>query len=175
MYKISPINSKEIARIVKGVHYGEASDIEYISIDTREKFNINTVYIAIKGKSYDGNDFINEAISKGCSLIISNTDINSKIPYIKVENTIHALGSLSKYLSKNIRKIGITGSVGKTTVKEMIYLVLKEKYNASKTEKNENNEIGVPLTLLNSINNDICIVEMGMRGLNEIDYLSFLW
>ena len=174
MYKISPINSKEIARIVKGVHYGEASDIEYISIDTREKFNINTVYIAIKGKLYDGNDFINEAISKGCSLIISSVDIKSKIPYIKVENTIHALGSLSKYLSKNIRKIGITGSVGKTTVKEMIYLVLKEKYNASKTEKNENNEIGVPLTLLNSINNDICIVEMGMRGLNEIDYLSFL-
>ena len=53
MYKISPINSKEIARIVKGVHYGEASDIEYISIDTREKFNINTVYIAIKGKLYE--------------------------------------------------------------------------------------------------------------------------
>ena len=172
MYKIQPIDAIEISNIVNGKLHGVNSKVEYISTDTREEFLSNTAYVALKGEKFDGNSFINEAIKKRSSLIISDADIDDNIPHIKVSSSLVALGTLAKHLTKDIRKIGITGSVGKTTVKEMTHLVLNEKFKVSKTNKNENNEIGVPITLLKAINNDFCVVEMGMRGLDQIRYLS---
>ena len=172
MYKIKPIYASEIAKIADGTLFGKNTIIEYVSIDTREEYKLNTAYIAIKGKKYDGHTFISEALRKESSLIISNYRIQEAESNIVVTDTAVSLGRLAKYLSENVRKIGITGSVGKTTVKEMVYLVLNEKYNVAKTKENENNEIGVPITLLKSYDSDIVIVEMGMRGLNQIRYLS---
>ena len=82
------------------------------------------------------------------------------------------MGDFSKTQIKNTKVIGITGSVGKTTTKELVLSVLKQKFNVCGTTDNQNNEIGVPLTLLNINKHDFCVVEMGMRAKGEIDYLS---
>ncbi len=174
MYKIQSIEAEKIANIIDGKLYGKNSKVEYVSTDTRECFFLNTAYFALKGEKFNGNAFVNEAIKKGSSLIVSNMKLDTKISHIKVNDSTIALGALAKYLTQDIKKIGITGSVGKTTVKEMTHLVLSEKYNSSKTNNNENNEVGVPITLLKSANKEFCVVEMGMRGAGQIRYLSSL-
>lgn len=172
MYKIKPIKVSEILKIINGKLYGNDTLIEYISTDSREEIKENTAYIAICGDKFNGNDFIEEAINKGCNLIISNKAFNLNVSIIVVEDTKIALGLLSKELTINNTKIAITGSIGKTTVKNMVSLVLKEKFSVVSTYKNENNEIGVPITLLRGIESDFTVVEMGMRGLGQISYLS---
>ena len=174
MYKIKSTTNEEIAKMLNGNLIGKNDIIKYISTDTREEFYDNTCFIALRGNSFDGNDFINDAINKNCALIIADKNINCNIPIIVVDDTKRAFGLLAKFLSNKTDVIGITGSVGKTTVKEMLSLILREKYNIAGTFKNENNEIGVAKTLLSQINNDCCIVEMGMRGLGEIEWLSYL-
>jgi len=132
----------------------------------------NSCYIAIKGEKYDGNDYIDKAIKNGAELIISDENIKCSKPVIRVENSRLALCILAKENVKNTTVIGITGSVGKTTVKEMVKSVLSQKYSVSGTMDNENNEIGVAKTLLSVKNEDFCIVEMGMRARGEISFLS---
>ncbi len=129
-------------------------------------------YVAIKGEKFDGNSFINEAIQRGASLIITDSDIKCEIPVIRVKSSKEALCILSKENVKKTRLIGVTGSVGKTTVKEMIKSVLSQRYSVICTRNNENNEIGVAKTLLSVTNEDFCIVEMGMRARGEIRFLS---
>lgn len=174
MYKIPNTTSKEIAKILKNRLFGNNDVIEYISTDTRENFYNNTCYVALKGSRFNGNEFIDEAIKKKCRLVITDKYINSKIPIIVVNDTKKAFGLLAKAFSQKTNVIGITGSVGKTTVKEMLALVLKEKYSVLSTYKNENNEIGVAKTLLSVENNDYCVVEMGMRSQGEIAWLSYI-
>ena len=174
MFEIKPISSKEISKILKAQPINEDVTVRYISTDTREAFLSNTCFIALKGNNYDGNDFICEAIKKKCALIITDKKFPLSVPSIVVKDTLVAFGLIAKHLSPRSRVIGITGSVGKTTVKEMLTLILKEKYTATATVKNENNEIGVAKTLLSQKDNDYCVVEMGMRGMGEIEYLSYL-
>lgn len=175
MYEIKPITGQEISRILNSKLIGKDNIIKYISTDTREKFFKNTCFIALNGNNYDGNEFINDAIKNNCALIITNKSIIcSRTPTIIVKDTKIAFGLLAKFLSHKAKVIGITGSVGKTTVKEMVSLILREQFSISSTIKNENNEIGVAKTLLSQDDNDYCVVEMGMRGIGEIEYLSYL-
>ncbi len=124
-----------------------------------------------------GYNYIDDAIERGAKLIITQKDINSKnVNIIKVDDTIKALGLLggevrNSWSNKSV--IAITGSVGKTTTKELIWLILSKKFKVLKTEGNMNNEIGVPITLLRLDNTyQICVFELGMNHLNEISYLS---
>lgn len=126
------------------------------SIDTRT-INPGDIFIPIKGPNFDGNDFIEEALKKDASQIL------------KVDLTEFA-ENYRKNL--NIPIIAITGSSGKTTTKDLLYSILSQKYKVNKTHENFNNEIGVPLTLINTDNADLAIIEMGMRGLNEIKHLT---
>lgn len=174
MYKINTTNALKLAEILEGELFGENCKIEYISTDTREQFHNNTCYIAIKGKNFDGNNFLNDAIAENCSLIVLDKKVPCNIPMIVVKDTKKAFGLLAKELSQKAKIIGITGSVGKTTVKEMVTLVLRERYSVASTIKNENNEIGVAKTLLSINNNDYCVIEMGMRALHEIEWLSYI-
>ena len=114
MYKIKPIIASEISKIINGKLYGNDTLIEYISTDTREEFKEKTVYFAICGDKFNGNDFIEEAINKGCNLIISNKDFYLNTSTIVVKDTKIALGLLARELTTNNTKIAITGSVGKT-------------------------------------------------------------
>ena len=134
----------------------------------------DSCYIAIKGKKYNGNDYINEARSNGAKLIITDDKSKEGKDVIYVDNSVIALGNIAKKFFSGAKVIGITGSVGKTTVKEMVKSVLAQKYRVHSTLNNENNEIGVAKTLLSCKDGEYCVVEMGMRGRGEIDYLSEL-
>lgn len=129
-------------------------------------------YVAIKGEKFDGNSFIDEALQKGATLVITDSDIRCKAPSIRVKDSKEALCALSGKNIKKTRIIGVTGSVGKTTVKEMIKSVLSQRYSVICTRENENNEIGVAKTLFSINKEDFCIVEMGMRARGEIRFLS---
>ncbi|HCT84310.1 MAG: hypothetical protein DKM50_12820 [Candidatus Margulisiibacteriota bacterium] len=128
-----------------------------VSIDTRT-LKPGDSYIPIKGQNFDGHNFIEEALKKGAAEILDVDIVDYARSYRK---------------QFDIPIIAITGSSGKTTTKDMLHSVLSTKYNVIKTKENQNNELGVPLTLLGiEANTEIAIVEMGMRGLGEIKFLS---
>jgi UDP-N-acetylmuramoyl-tripeptide--D-alanyl-D-alanine ligase len=178
---MEPISILKIAKITKGVLKWDRGDIliEDISIDSNN-IKRNSLFIAIKGKNFDGHDFIEEAFNKGAKAVIICKEI--KLPFkdkaiIKVKDSIKALGEIAYYNRSRYKNtlIAITGSNGKSTTKEMVASVLSKKYKVCKSEKSYNNEIGVPLTLLKVNPEDEYIVaEMGMNKRGEIDNLANL-
>ena len=148
--------------------------IESISTDTRS-LKKNSLFIAIKGENFDGNDFVDEALSKGSNIIIADNKRfknNKDKRIIWVNDSIKALKTISNNIIKDYggNVIAITGSNGKTTTTNIIGKTLK---NNSKTLKNFNNEIGMPLSLMNaSSKSKNLIFEIGASKLNDIDYLS---
>ena len=127
----------------------EEKVITEISTDTRN-LPAGCLFIAIKGERFDGHAFIKQAIENGAAAAVSEYPVDG-CPCIVVKNTRTALLKLAKYYRSKFNPVlvGITGSVGKTTTKEMIALVLSEKYKTLKTQGNLNNEIGLPKTLFN--------------------------
>ena len=165
---------EDIARAVNGELKGKNCKINCITTDSREKCSFPSCFFAIKGEKFNGNDHIAEAMENGAMVIVTDEKIGCGCAVIRVEDTRRALGLLAKAHIGSTRVIGVTGSQGKTTVKDMIISVLREKYSVCGTVSNQNNEIGVALTLLGSKNEDFCVVEMGMRGCGEIEWLSYI-
>ena len=168
----------EILKAVNGeLLSGELKSKAYgVSTDSRN-INPGSLFIPLIGENFDGHDYINEAFTKDASISLTHKDITKKNDktIIRVEDTLKALGDLSAYwrLKFSIPLVAITGSVGKTSTKDMISSILSQKYNVLKNEGNFNNEIGLPLTLLKLDSfHEVIIVEMGMRGLGEIQRLS---
>lgn len=171
---------KEIQNMVKGYgHKDDNSDIiiHGVSTDTRT-IKKGQLYVPIKGEKFDGHDFINAAIDNGAvaslwckSVPIPDTDI----PLIFVDDTLTAIQMLSKeYRNEiNVKVIGVTGTNGKTSTKDILGSILKTKYKTFKTKGNLNNQLGVPLTLL-SLDEDteMAVIEMGMSSLGEIEVLT---
>lgn len=145
-----------------------------ISTDSRN-ITLGAIFFALKGDNFDGNKFAQKALETGASVaVIDNPDFLSD-GCILVDNTLNALQSLARHHRKmlGIRIIGITGSNGKTTTKELLAAVLASKYNVYATKGNLNNHIGVPLTLLSLTDkNDIAIVEMGANHPGDIKELA---
>ncbi len=149
------------------------------SKDTRT-IKKNDVYLGIKGGKNDGNNFYEDAFQKGaCCCILDNLENVDVLKYsdktiIKVEDTVKCLQQLATYKRSmyDIPVIAITGSVGKTSTKDMIYEVISKKYKTLKTEGNLNNHIGLPLTILRLKEEEALVVEMGMNHLSEIRLLS---
>lgn len=164
----------EIAEAINGNMIGTDEKIESITINSKENSNCPSCFFAIKGKRYNGADFIDEAIQNGAKLIVTQEKIYCSVTVIYVENVVVALGLLAKRHKGNTRVIAITGSNGKTTTKDMVISVLRTKYSVCGTKANFNNEIGVSLTLLSIKKEDFCVVEMGMRGFGEIEWLSYI-
>lgn len=143
-------------------------------------------YIGIKGEKFDGSSFWKEALNNGAeTVIINNIKLNEIEEYkkqnkniIQVEDTIKAIGEMASYKMKiqkekyNLKVVGVTGSVGKTSTKDIIANVLSKKYKVLKTEGNNNNHIGLPLTILRLQDEEIAVIEMGMNHLGEISYLT---
>ena len=154
------------------------------------------VYIALKGERFDGNDFCQSAIDNGAKVCIVSKDVRekendtklvnteadkinnsikeNKVTIIKVEDTLKALQEIATYkrMQYNIPVVAVTGSVGKTSTKDLIASVVSQKYNTLKTKGNYNNEIGLPLTILGLTNEEAMVVEMGMNHLGEIRKLT---
>ena len=148
--------------------------IKEIKTDTR-KINEGDIFIALKGKKYNGEDFIDEAINKGASACVVENSINDKC--IEVSDTIETLFLLGNYFRNkyNIPLIAITGSNGKTTTKDLLSHVLSSKYNVLKNEGSKNNIIGVSDTLFKlNDSHEIIVMELGTNHLGEISYLSYM-
>lgn len=150
--------------------------------DTRDMQKGDT-YIGIMGEHYDGSSFYKEAISRGANcVILTESYANNKeiekgdLPIIVVKDTFKCLQILAQYKREHVVTyfIGVTGSVGKTSTRDMIYSVLSTKFLTLKNEKNYNNQIGVPLTMLKINKEEMAIVEMGMNQFGEIESLSKL-
>lgn len=175
------ITLNEIIEAVNGQIYRKGSCDNYsgICIDTR-KLESGNIYIAIKGEVFNGNLFVEEASQKGAPICIVD-EIAFKENKLKdstiilVDDTKKALKELAKYYRSklNIKVIGVTGSTGKTTTKDLIAAGLSAKYKVFKTKGNFNNEIGLPLMIFNLDDSyDIAVLEMGMNNLNEIHRLA---
>lgn len=163
----------ELIRVVNGKSIINSEQIiNNIKTDTR-KIDSGDIFIALKGKNYDGHNYILEALQKGAIACIVEKSINEYC--IEVNSTFESLFLLGNYFRNkyNIPLVAITGSNGKTTTKDLLFDVLSSKYNVIKNEGNKNNIIGVSDTLFKlNKNNEIIIMELGTNHLNEISYLS---
>lgn len=143
--------------------------------DSRKVTN-NTIFFALKGDNFDGNKFATEVIDKGaCCSVVDDTNLPDNPKFIKVQNALNTLQELAAYHRQqlNIPIVGLTGTNGKTTTKELIYTVLSTKYKVCSTAGNLNNHIGVPLTLLSMDKSiEIAVIEMGASSKGEIEYLT---
>jgi UDP-N-acetylmuramoyl-tripeptide--D-alanyl-D-alanine ligase len=162
----------EISKLVKGKLYGTDKSISNVGIDTRT-LTEHALYIAIKGKRFDGHDFIKQAEIKGAAALLISKKTTSALPQIIVQDTRIALAELAGAVrdKSGIKVCAITGSNGKTTVKEMISAILTIKSSVLSTLGNFNNAIGVPLTLLRvQKENQVAVIEMGANHADEISY-----
>ena len=148
-----------------------------VDIDSRT-IRKGSMFFAIKGENFDGNNFAIEALKKGASkAVIDSKDkkFENIKNIIKVENSLEAIQKLANYHRNKTKSkiIALTGSNGKTTSKELIHLVLKEKFNTISTLGNFNNHIGVPLSLLQiKEDTEFSVIELGANNFGEIDLLT---
>lgn len=148
-----------------------------VCTDTR-KITKDCIFFALKGDNFNGNKYAAEALQKGAAyVIVDEKEYATSDQFILVEDVLQTLQQLGKYHRKHCtaKVIGLTGSNGKTTTKELIKAVIQKKYKTIATVGNLNNHIGVPLTLLTiKEDTEIAIVEMGANHLKEIEFLSNL-
>ncbi len=180
---LMPMDAEMISRVTAGklvtLNGGYGGRIEYVTTDSRIPLE-SGMFAAISGERFDGHNYIADAIGKGERLILCERvpEIGEDIPgcdLVLVENTVMALGKLAAHYiyESRVRTVAVTGSVGKTTTKELVSSVLSRKYCTHKTEGNKNNEIGLPLTAFAiAPDTEYAVFECGMCGLGEIEYLS---
>jgi UDP-N-acetylmuramoyl-tripeptide--D-alanyl-D-alanine ligase len=164
----------EIAQAVSGQLIGTDLSITGVSIDTR-KLMAGDLYIAIIGAQFDGHDFIEQAKDSGALAVLTTCHVATPLAQIIVADTRLALAKLAGLVRDKVnpKVCGITGSNGKTTVKEMLATILAVKYQVLFTQGNLNNDIGVPLTLLAlQERHQYAVVEMGANHIGEIAYTS---
>lgn len=150
-------------------------EVKGVVIDSRQ-VEEGYLFIATVGERVDSHNFIDDVFSKGASAVLcEKTPSNPKGPYILVKNSFIALKEIAKFyrMQLDIKVVGITGSVGKTSTKEIIASTLAEKYSVLKTEGNYNNEIGLPLTILKIRDyHEVAVLEMGISEFGEMERLS---
>ena len=177
---MNSLTISELAIATKGklVIGNESDTINDIVIDSR-KANKDNVFVAVIGENLDGHRFMHSAYEIGCNTFIKNASSSIKlnssdINLIEVKDTQIALGDIAKYYKEkfDIPYIGVTGSVGKTSTKDIIASVVSQKYKTLKTEGNNNNNIGLPLTILKLKDHEALVVEMGMNHFGEISLLT---
>lgn len=172
-----PLTLNELAQASNGQLVGKDQTINAISTDSRA-LNAGDVFLALKGPNFDGHKFVKQASQLGCSaVIVQQLTDDLGIAQILVEDSHKALGQIGAYVKSKVapKTVAITGSSGKTTVKEMVAAILGRLGNVLATQGNFNNDIGVPLTLLRlEHKHDFAVVELGANHIGEIAYTSAL-
>lgn len=169
--------TNEIEKVTRGRLCGGSAEVLSVSTDTRT-IEKGALFIAVKGERFDGNDYIQNAAENGAAAAVSDREygsVNCGIPIIYVEDSRAAQLELAGYYRDKfpVKLCGVTGSVGKTSTKDMIFAVLSAGFSTLKTEGNFNNDIGLPRTLFR-LNSDYgaAVIEMGMSARGEISVLT---
>ena len=162
-------------KILNGTLIGKDVDFTNVSTDTRS-IKKGELYIALKGDSFDGHDYIEKAQQSGAVAAIVHDDVVTNLPVIKVKDTRKALGGLAAAWRQSFsgKVVAITGSNGKTTVKEMVSAIAAKQGEVLATRGNFNNDIGLPLTLLRMEHEDFAVIEMGANHPGEISNLTHI-
>ena len=163
----------QAAKILNGKLSGNSVSFSAVSTDTRS-LQQGDLYIALQGESFDGHDYLQQAQTAGAVAAIIHKDVVTSLPVIKVEDTRKALGGLAAARRQTFsgKVVAITGSNGKTTVKEMLSAIAAKQGEVLATRGNFNNDIGMPLTLLRMEKEDYAVIEMGANHPGEISNLS---
>ena len=170
---------QNIAIAVGGTYVGKQMQksltVSAITTDSRE-VDQGSLFVPIAGNRVDGHDFIKQVMEKGALCTLSERDLPGvSYPYIRVESSLQAVKDIAEFYLQQLQipVVGVTGSVGKTSTKEMIAAVLEQKYKVLKTQGNFNNELGLPLTVFNLRENDeIAVLEMGISEFGEMHRLA---
>ena len=173
------MNLTNVAAACHGeLHNCENPDTTYINgavIDSRQ-VESGFLFVAVKGERVDGHDFVPDLLAKGAACALVEVAPKGNVgPYILVPSTLVALKEIAAFYRQqlDITVVGITGSVGKTSTKEMMASVLSQKYNVLKTEGNFNNEIGLPLTIMRIRDeHEVAVLEMGISDFDEMHRLA---
>ncbi len=178
-----PIKVGDILSAVKGELLAGDEDevVSAVCLDSR-RLKEGDLFLPLVGPNFDGHQFINEVMSAGAGGFLTdrvNSDIKSVLPRanpaLKVADTQQALSDLASLIRKRLtaRVVGISGSAGKTSTKDILASITRESFKTVASERNENNEIGVPLTITKAqLDTEVLLVEMGMRGLGQIASLA---
>ncbi len=173
-----PFLLEQIVSITGGAFHGDAAllsrPVPHISIDSRT-VGKDGLYVPIRGQVHDGHRFIDSAFEHGALLTLSETD--TPHPHVRVPDARDALQSLARAYRRRfaIPVVGVTGSVGKTTTKEMVYAVLSQRFHTYRTEGNLNNQTGVPQAIFGiGPEHEAAILEMGTNHFGEIERLSWM-
>jgi len=167
------MNLHQLAGVVSGVPNGRNVSFDTVSTDTRT-ISRGDLFIALQGKNFDANKFVKQAGDKGSVAALMDADTDVDIPYVKVEDTLTALTDLARNEREkaDIPVVAITGSNGKTSVKELLASILRQSMPTLATEGNFNNQIGVPLTLLKlTAEHQVAVIEMGASKPGDIRHL----
>lgn len=170
---------EEIAAACGGKYVGD-ENLKSTAISSVERdsrcIKENSLFLAIKGERVDGHDFIEKCYADGAvCAVCEKAPQNPTKPYILVDSTLEAVKKIGMAYRKkfDIPVVGVSGSVGKTSTKEMLYAVLSQKYKTHKTQGNLNNELGVPLTLLAMPEDtEAAVIEMGISDFGEMSRLA---
>lgn len=161
--------------IYRGTEEQKKEEVTCIFTDSR-KAEKGGLFVPIKGARADGHAFIEQVMKQGALATLSEKDLGEQpYPYIQVKSSLTAVKDIAEYYLKqlSIPVVGITGSVGKTSTKEMIAAVLSQKYNTLKTQGNFNNELGLPLTVFRLRDeHEMAVLEMGISDFGEMHRLA---
>lgn len=165
----------EVAHMTDGVLQGNDVSVERVERDSRN-VQQGDLFLALKGERFDAHDFVPQVVGKASAALVS-TKVDADIPQVVVDDVRLALGRLASAWRKRFTNplVGLTGSNGKTTLKEMLTAILSIKGRTLSTSGNLNNDIGMPLTLLRLRADDaFAVIEMGANHFGEIDYLTHI-
>ena len=163
----------EAADLMQGRLLGDDARFDAVGTDTRT-LGAGDLFVAIRGPHFDGHDFLSVAARQGAAGALVERDVDSLLPLIRVEDSLRGLGELAAAWRDRAQAfvIGITGSNGKTTLKEMCAAILEQGHRVLATRGNLNNDIGMPLTLTRLQDEQFAVIEMGANHAGEIRYLS---
>jgi len=166
----------QLAEVLSARMVGDCCDIESVSTDTRQIAK-KALFVALVGERFDAHDFVQQAADNGATALLVERELDTALPQLIVENSKVALGQLASWVHQQCSTptLAITGSCGKTTVKEMVASILSRTGQVLFTAGNFNNDIGVPLTLLRSTEqDDYAVIELGANHIGEIAYTTAL-
>lgn len=169
---------ERIAQACGGVYVGPAERAQAViagAVTDSRQVEEDYLFIALKGQRVDGHDFIPEVYGRGALAVVSERELDQPQPYIRVASALDAMKKLAAFYRQElqVKVVGITGSVGKTSTKEMLASILEQRYRVLKTENNHNNEIGVPLTIFRiREEHEVAVLEMGISDFGEMHRLA---